>query len=160
MPTVGGRMTNNAPASALLLTGGIEVNWVDSDPSTACHQPRRLPSPLRDEDKQDDPRRWPKDLRVRFHVDEVREPESLADVMSGVEQIFHTAALKQVPSSESFPLQVVPTYRAETKPSAPPAIAGWSRWLVRAWSMCRGAPRTRTPGRASGRSPILSRAPR
>ena len=63
----------------------------------------------RDEAKQDDMRRWLKDSRARFYVGDVRDPESVADAMNGVDYVFHAAALKQVPSCEFFPLQAVAT---------------------------------------------------
>lgn len=63
----------------------------------------------RDEAKQDDLRRWLDDKRARFYVGDVRDPASVADAMSGVDSVFHAAALKQVPSCEFFPLQAVAT---------------------------------------------------
>ena len=39
----------------------------------------------------------------------VRDSRSVADAMSGVDYIFHAAALKQVPSCEFFPIQAVKT---------------------------------------------------
>lgn len=63
----------------------------------------------RDEAKQDDMRRWLNDSRARFYVGDVRDPESVADAMSGVDYVFHAADLKQVPSCEFFPLQSVAT---------------------------------------------------
>ena len=69
----------------------------------------------RDEKKQDDMRhelqaRFPDEARkVKFHVGDVRDPRSVADVMPGVDYIFHAAALKQVPSCEFFPMQAVKT---------------------------------------------------
>jgi UDP-glucose 4-epimerase len=63
----------------------------------------------RDEAKQDDLRRWLNDPRARFYVGDVRDPKSVADAMTGVDYVFHAAALKQVPSCEFFPLQAVAT---------------------------------------------------
>ena len=63
----------------------------------------------RDEAKQDDLRRWLNDSRARFYVGDVRDPKSVADAMTGVDYVFHAAALKQVPSCEFFPLQAVAT---------------------------------------------------
>ena len=69
----------------------------------------------RDEKKQDDMRH---DLqakhpdhakKVKFYVGDVRDPQSIADAMPGVDYIFHAAALKQVPSCEFFPIQAVKT---------------------------------------------------
>ena len=69
----------------------------------------------RDEKKQDDMRhdlqaRFPEHAgKVRFYVGDVRDPQSIADAMPGVDYIFHAAALKQVPSCEFFPMQAVKT---------------------------------------------------
>ena len=69
----------------------------------------------RDEKKQDDMRH---DLqanapylasKVRFHIGDVRDPQSVRDAMHGVDYIFHAAALKQVPSCEFFPMEAVRT---------------------------------------------------
>lgn len=63
----------------------------------------------RDEAKQDQMRREIADGRARFHLGDVREPESVARAMRGVDHVFHAAALKQVPSCEFFPLEAVRT---------------------------------------------------
>ncbi|HEX7159499.1 MAG TPA: polysaccharide biosynthesis protein [Edaphobacter sp.] len=63
----------------------------------------------RDEAKQDDMRRRLSDLRTRFYLGDVRDYESVADAMQGVDLVFHAAALKQVPSCEFFPGQAVRT---------------------------------------------------
>lgn len=47
--------------------------------------------------------------KVKFYIGDVRDPRSVADAMSGVDYIFHAAALKQVPSCEFFPMQAVKT---------------------------------------------------
>jgi len=69
----------------------------------------------RDEKKQDDMRhelqaKYPDHAKkVKFFVGDVRDPQSIADAMPGVDYIFHAAALKQVPSCEFFPMQAVKT---------------------------------------------------
>ena len=69
----------------------------------------------RDEKKQDDMRhelqkKYPEHAgKVKFYVGDVRDPRSVADVMVGVDYVFHAAALKQVPSCEFFPMQAVKT---------------------------------------------------
>ena len=69
----------------------------------------------RDEKKQDDMRhdlqsRLPEFAhKVKFYIGDVRNAQSIADAMPGVDYIFHAAALKQVPSCEFFPMQAVET---------------------------------------------------
>ena len=69
----------------------------------------------RDEKKQDDMRhelqaKYPEHAsKVKFYIGDVRDPQSIADAMPGVDYIFHAAALKQVPSCEFFPMQAVKT---------------------------------------------------
>ena len=69
----------------------------------------------RDEKKQDDMRhelqaKYPDYAnKVKFYIGDVRNPQSIADAMPGVDYIFHAAALKQVPSCEFFPMEAVRT---------------------------------------------------
>ena len=69
----------------------------------------------RDEKKQDDMRHelqanYPDYYnKVKFYIGDVRNIQSLRDVMPGVNFIFHAAALKQVPSCEFFPMEAVKT---------------------------------------------------
>lgn len=63
----------------------------------------------RDEAKQDAMRRTVNDERMRFFLGDVRDRDSVANALSGVDYVFHAAALKQVPSCEFFPDQAVRT---------------------------------------------------
>ncbi|MBM6411455.1 polysaccharide biosynthesis protein [Lacticaseibacillus paracasei] len=69
----------------------------------------------RDEKKQDEMRhelqeKYPNYFeKVKFYIGDVRNQQSVADAMVGVDYVFHAAALKQVPSCEFFPMEAVRT---------------------------------------------------
>lgn len=63
----------------------------------------------RDEKKQDDMRKKYDNSKLKFYIGDVRDYRSVADVVRGVDYIFHSAALKQVPSCEFHPLEAVKT---------------------------------------------------
>ena len=63
----------------------------------------------RDEKKQDDMRKVYNNSKIKFYIGDVRDENSLADAMRGVDFVFHAAALKQVPSCEFYPMQAVKT---------------------------------------------------
>jgi len=63
----------------------------------------------RDEKKQHDLRIEINNPKVKFFIGDVRDIESVDNVVRGVDYIFHAAALKQVPACEFFPIEATKT---------------------------------------------------
>ena len=63
----------------------------------------------RDEKKQEDMRIALTNDKVKFHIGDVRDLDSISQALVGVDYVFHAAALKQVPSCEFYPMEAVKT---------------------------------------------------
>ncbi len=63
----------------------------------------------RDEKKQEDMRLELNNDKVKFYIGDVRDYSSMHEAMTGVDFVFHAAALKQVPSCEFYPMEAVRT---------------------------------------------------
>lgn len=93
----------------LLITGGtgsfgnaVLHRFLDSDL-------REIRIFSRDEKKQSDMRNCYRNSKLRFLVGDVRDRCAVEDAAAGVDYIFHSAALKQVPSCEFHPMEAVRT---------------------------------------------------
>jgi UDP-N-acetylglucosamine 4,6-dehydratase len=93
----------------LLITGGtgsfgnaVLRRFLDSDL-------REIRIFSRDEKKQDDMRKKYNHPKLKFHIGDVRDYQSVLNAVRGTDFIFHAAALKQVPSCEFYPLEAVKT---------------------------------------------------
>lgn len=63
----------------------------------------------RDEKKQEDMRLALDNDKAKFFIGDVRDTRSVRQAMTGVDFVFHAAALKQVPSCEFWPMEAVRT---------------------------------------------------
>ncbi len=77
----------------------------------------------RDEKKQEEMRIELSNSKLKFYIGDVRNYDSLAQAMVGVDYIFHAAALKQVPSCEFYPMEAVRTNILGTENMLNAAIA-------------------------------------
>ena len=69
----------------------------------------------RDEKKQDNMRWSYRDKRNSFFIDDVHNNQSNQDAMTGVDLVFYTAALKQVPSCEFYLMEALITNSIEVE---------------------------------------------
>ena len=84
----------------------------------------------RDEKKQEDMRIALRNSQIQFVIGDVRNYESVAQAMHGVDFIFHAAALKQVPSCEFYPMEAVRTNVIGTENVLNAAIANKVKRVV------------------------------
>ena len=63
----------------------------------------------RDEKKQEDMRLRYNSPKLKFYIGDIRDYDSIAAAVEGVDYVFHAAALKQVPSCEFYPLEALRT---------------------------------------------------
>lgn len=73
------------------------------------HQPKKLIILSRDEWKQSEMARRFSDSRLRFFLGDVRDKDRLERAFDEVDVVVHAAALKQIPSAEYNPLEVIKT---------------------------------------------------
>ena len=104
----------------------------------------------RDEKKQDDMRKIYNNPKLKFYIGDVRDYNSVMDVMRGVDFVFHAAVLKQVPSCEFYPVQAVYTNILGTENVLNAAIASKVKKVV-----CLSTDKAAYPINAMGMSKAL-----
>ena len=88
--------------------------------------------------------------KLKFYIGDVRDYNSVIDVMRGVDFVFHAAALKQVPSCEFYPVQAVYTNILGTENVLNAAIASKVKKVV-----CLSTDKAAYPINAMGMSKAL-----
>ena len=88
--------------------------------------------------------------KLKFYIGDVRDYNSVMDVMRGVDFVFHAAALKQVPSCEFYPVQAVYTNILGTENVLNAAIASKVKKVV-----CLSTDKAAYPINAMGMSKAL-----
>jgi UDP-glucose 4-epimerase len=102
-------MAHPIQGKVLLITGGTGSFGRAVLGAVLARKPREIRIFSRDELKQEQMRLEINDPRVKFLIGDVRSRDSVDAAMSGVDFVFHAAALKQVPSCDFFPMQAVYT---------------------------------------------------
>ncbi len=97
----------NLSGSVILVTGGTGSFGNRVAGHLLKYKPAQIRIYSRDEKKQWEMRRaFP---QFRYIVGDVRDADRLSEAMRGVDYVFHAAALKQVPSCETYPFEAVKT---------------------------------------------------
>ncbi len=94
----------------ILVTGGTgSFGHHFAETVLGHYQPKKLIIFSRDEWKQSEMHHRFNDRRLRFFIGDVRDKERLYRAFDGVEVVVHAAALKQIPTAEYNPLEVIKT---------------------------------------------------
>jgi len=88
-------------------TGSFGKHFVKKVIKTAC--PRRLIVFSRDELKQFEMQQWANAPIMRYFLGDVRDMNRLQRAFNGVDVVIHAAAMKQVPASETNPMEAIRT---------------------------------------------------
>jgi UDP-N-acetylglucosamine 4,6-dehydratase/5-epimerase len=102
-------MNENFDGKRILITGGTGSFGRTIATKLLARGAQEVRVFSRDEAKQDQMRHELGDARLRFYLGDVRDRASVDRAVTGVDHVFHAAALKQVPSGEFFPMEVVKT---------------------------------------------------
>jgi UDP-glucose 4-epimerase len=104
-------MTDNSvfAGKTLLITGGTGSFGTTVLERFLDTEVREIRIFSRDEKKQEDMRLAFNNAKLKFHIGDVRNYDSVRQAMHGVDHVFHAAALKQVPSCEFYPMEAVRT---------------------------------------------------
>ena len=119
------KMLNGA---TILITGGTGSFGNRVATHLLQYEPAQIRIYSRDEKKQWEMQRiFP---QLRYIVGDVRDAERLNEAMRGVDYVFHAAALKQVPSCETYPFEAVKTNVLGSQNACQAALANGVKTFV------------------------------
>jgi UDP-glucose 4-epimerase len=95
--------------SIILITGGTGSFGVVLLKKLLQIGPKEIRLFSRDEKKQSDLKQEINHPKVKYFIGDVRDKQSMFEAFRGVDYVFHAAALKQVNTLESFPLEATKT---------------------------------------------------
>lgn len=102
-------MSDTIQGATVLITGGTGTfgnAFLDKCIADGANEVRIF---SRDEKKQYDMAQRYRAHNVRFFLGDIRDKRTIDAAMTGVDYVFHAAAMKQVPSCEMFPIEAVKT---------------------------------------------------
>jgi UDP-N-acetylglucosamine 4,6-dehydratase/5-epimerase len=121
-------MTDGIRDARILITGGTGSFGNRVASYLVRFDPKRIVIYSRDEKKQwEMAQRWPD---FDYVIGDVRDATRLAEAMRGIDFVFHAAALKQVPSCETYPFEAVLTNTVGSQLVCEAALAAGVRRVV------------------------------
>lgn len=123
---------NTIKNKTILITGGTGSFGNEVVSSLLTFKPKSIVVFSRDEKKQFDMRNKYASPILKFIIGDVREKSALEKLMGSIpiDHVFHAAALKQVPTGEFFPMEVVKTNTLGTNNVIEASIASGVKKVV------------------------------
>ena len=95
--------------ATILITGGTGSWGIELITQLLHLNPKKIIIFSRNENRQVVMRRSIEDTRLQFNIGDIRDKHALSSACTGVDYVFHLAALKHVPVCEENPLEAIKT---------------------------------------------------